>query len=201
MLAYDPKNRLTLQQIKEDKWYTGDILMMDEVKKEFRKRKEKVDGELEKQRMAKLLEREKQKLQQAQAQNQKLAYTGIKGFRSLTDEKKEFENVESAFAEELKLSRQIKQRESNVPWKAQDFVSVCDADYLLKVVLNVLLSGQAKKEIIDIKLSPESYKISTKFPGEDEFIEIGLKLSAIDEETNIVEFNRKSVIILFNLIL
>lgn len=53
--------------------------MMDDIRTEFNKRKERVDKEVEKQRIEKNLEKERQKGKM----HGNLAYTGMKGFRSL----------------------------------------------------------------------------------------------------------------------
>lgn len=53
--------------------------MMDDIRAEFKKRKERVDKEVEKQRMEKMMEKERQK---GKMQGN-LAYTGMRGFRSL----------------------------------------------------------------------------------------------------------------------
>ena len=83
MLAFDPTKRLTVEQIREHPWFKGEILTMDAIRKEFNKRKEIVDKELETQRIKKALEREKQK-QKEKPQN--FAYTGVRGFRSIGEE-------------------------------------------------------------------------------------------------------------------
>lgn len=152
MLEFDSLKRPTIEQIRQHAWFKGDILTMDQLKKEFNKRKDVVEKELETQRMKKALEREKQK-QKEKAQN--FAYTGIKGFRSIGADS-EFASVEEAFKEELKLKRTLKKDEKP---KVQDFVSVCDADYLLKAVLKNLLILKENKEIVDVKLSGDGYKV------------------------------------------
>jgi len=152
MLAYDPTKRLTMEQIKAHPWYNGDILPMDAIKIEFNKRRDVVDKELETARIKKALEKEKQKQNQ---KPQNLAYTGVRGFRSIGVES-EFAAVDEAFKEELKLKRSLKKDEAPKP---QDFVSVCDAEYLFKSVLKNLLILKENKEIVDIKLSKDNYKV------------------------------------------
>ena len=83
MLSYDPSKRLTIDQIRDHPWFKGDILTMDALRKEFNKRKDIVDKELETQRIKKALEREKQKQKQ---KPENFAYTGVRGFRSIGEE-------------------------------------------------------------------------------------------------------------------
>lgn len=151
MLSYDPAKRMTMEQIKEHPWYKGETLSADALKKEFTQRKEFVDKELEAQRMRKALEKEKQK-----QKPQHFAYTGVRGFRS-AGEFSEMVAVDEVFSEELKLKRELKRDEKP---KMQDYLSVCDAEYLLKALLKNLLILKEKKEIYDIKLSPKEYKVS-----------------------------------------
>ena len=156
MLAYDPTKRLTVEQIKAHPWYKGEILTMDQIRKEFNKRREIVDKELETARIKKALEKERQKANQ---KPQNFAYTGVRGFRSIGNES-EFAAVDEAFKEELKLQRGLRKDEQPKP---QDLVSVCDADYLFKSVLKNLLILKEKKEVVDIKLAKDSYKVLILF--------------------------------------
>jgi serine/threonine protein kinase len=80
MLAADPKNRPTLEQIKSHAWYNGSIADINNLKLEFMQRKKMVDAELAKQREAKKKQKLMAKMQTQPGQN---AYTGIKPFRSL----------------------------------------------------------------------------------------------------------------------
>jgi len=81
MLALDPSARLSLAEIKSHSWYKGETLTLEELRKEFALRKQKVDEELERQREAK----QKQKLMAKMQANTYApnAFGGIKPFRSL----------------------------------------------------------------------------------------------------------------------
>lgn len=162
MLAYDPSKRLNMEELRNHPWVKGEIMTMDAIKKEFLKRKESVDKELETQRVQKALAKEKQR-----QRPQNFAYTGVRGFRSIGQDS-ELAVVEETFKSELKLKRTLKVDEKP---RLQDFVSVCDADYLLKAVLKALLNLKEKGKINDIKLSSDSYKVILNFFVRDiEFI-------------------------------
>lgn len=151
MLAYDPSKRLSMEELRNHPWVKGEIMTMDAIKKEFLRRKEAVDKELETQRVQKALAKEKQR-----QRPQNFAYTGVRGFRSIGKDS-ELAVVEETFKSELKLKRTLQVDEKP---RVQDFISVCDADYLLKAVLKALLNLKDSGKVADIKLSPDSYKVN-----------------------------------------
>jgi serine/threonine protein kinase len=61
MIAFDPKKRLSIAEIKEHAWYKGSTLSMDNIRKEFDARRSKVTAEVEKERKMKEIEKEKKK--------------------------------------------------------------------------------------------------------------------------------------------
>lgn len=61
LFTYDSSSRPSLEDIKKHPWFTGKTLTKEQLEKEFSKRRQRVDAELEKQRVSKLMEKEKQK--------------------------------------------------------------------------------------------------------------------------------------------
>ena len=80
MLALDPNQRLSIEQIKAHPWYNGETVDETNLKNEFLQRKKMVDAELQKQREAKKKQKAMAKMQTHNAAG---AFTGIKPFRSL----------------------------------------------------------------------------------------------------------------------
>jgi len=58
MFQYDPKNRLSIKEIRNHPWIKGETIPIEEIKDEFRKKREIVEKELEKERLKKIAEKE-----------------------------------------------------------------------------------------------------------------------------------------------
>lgn len=79
MLAIEPQNRLTIEQIKDHAWVQGELADVNKLRAEFVQRKKMVDTELQKQREAK----KQQKLMATTQYHAQGAFSGIQPFRSL----------------------------------------------------------------------------------------------------------------------
>lgn len=81
----EPAHRPTIAEIKNHPWFKGPTVNMDLLRNEFSQRKQKVDVELEKARIQKLMEKEKQNKNKGN-----FVYTGVQGFRSASEVQSEF---------------------------------------------------------------------------------------------------------------
>ncbi len=72
-------------------------------------------------------------------------------------------DVESLFGEELKLERTYNVLEKDTPINPQNILSVCDIDYLYRLVLDALIAIKGEKfndfAADKIKLDPKKYKV------------------------------------------
>ena len=179
MLSYDPKNRLSLSEIKSHPWFVGKVETMDSIGKEFGKRKMIVTQELEKERLKKELEKKKKT-------DANLLYTGAKGFRSAEDMK---DDITSGLDNEfpaLKLTREAKAKETSVA--LNDTLTLVDPKYLFSFII-----ATAKNlSFTEITLNDKFYKASLSSSNESgEVVELWVKVLDYKGDS-CVEFTRKS---------
>lgn len=71
--------------------------------------------------------------------------------------------MDALFGEELKLERSLNVLEKDSPINPQNIFSVCDADYLFRVVLDALLAVKGEKvndyKAEKINLDAKKYKV------------------------------------------
>lgn len=193
MFECDPAKRLSMAEIKKHPWYLGKCETLENVFKEFTQRNSIVVKELEKERIRK--EIEKQKKMEEEKQLGSKIYTGIKGFRSVSEVyKDDFKNLLIEYPN-LNLERKVYNREKGIE-KKNDLLSIMDADYYFKLILKILKEYKPEQEnqmkINDILISDKKYKIKVIALGDISNIEFDIKISKVDEETCCAEFTRRS---------
>lgn len=196
ILIPDACQRPSMAEIKQHPWFKGPIATKEEVIKEFSQRKIKVDQEVEKQRLAKVIE--KTKLNEAQSKKTTTTTLlenapqglGSKAFRGLELETKEIK-------EELILSEkneaQIGIEDETLEVNEMRNVGLCDV--ITKESVETILIALQKineKTFTTAKKSENSMKIKCVLVLGDENLEIVEKISEIEEGVQMVEFKRVS---------
>jgi serine/threonine protein kinase len=185
MLAVDPNNRPTIEQIKSHAWYNGTVTDVETLRAEFLKRKELVDAELKRQREAKQKQKLMAKMQTHHAQG---AFTGIKPFRSLETEMETTISKELEAKLNLDAKREIQEYQSEGGFKAYTEVfTVMSPDFIFK-----LLCSAADNNLADFSVSSSSYKIKGKAVKDEGSCNLNIVLTKVDESTTCVEFHKTS---------
>lgn len=185
MLAPEAGNRPSVQQIKDHPWYKGQTVDVNTLKVEFLQRKKMVDAELQKQREAKLKQKQMAKAQPNMAIG---AYTGIKPFRSGEAE------LDAQIAKELdakcnfEAKRELEEYQTEGGFKPQTEVfSVEAATELFK-----LLCTQCKTKNYEFTTSDSKFKIKAKANLDDGNVAFSIVLTKVDENTTCVEFHKNA---------
>ena len=100
-------------------------------------------------------EEEKKNSSENGTKQRNIAYTGTKGFRSIGNDS-EFAAVDEMFKDDLAVQKLVKIDRNPQP---QDYMSVCDIDYLFKAILLQLLELKVKNQVLDISINKHSYKV------------------------------------------
>jgi len=184
MLALDPAQRPTIEQIKGHAWYNGPVVEEQALKTEFMQRKKMVDAELQRQREAK----KKQKAAKAQTHNAAGAFGGIKPFRSLETEMEGAINKELEAKVNFEAKRELQDYQPEAGFKAYTEVfTVLSADAVFK-----LLCSLAQTACTDFNVASDMYKIKGKVVRDDGSCSLNIVLTKVDETTTCVEFHKKS---------
>jgi len=190
MLALDPSQRLSLAEVKAHAWYNGAFVDQDTLKKEFVKRKQKVDEELKKQKEAKEKQKELEKMSQSNQYGAN-AFTGVKPYKGRGLEEEMTECIAKAqFKSEFNLEnkRNVKEYDGSGPVKVHtQMFLVIGADILLKYIVSL-----AQTTFNTMTVAPDSYKIKGKYIGDVNTFECSIEIQRQDDSTVVVEFNRKS---------
>lgn len=124
-------------------------------KKKYTDTEESEDNNSSAQQNKKKTDEENKNSNENTTKQRNFAYTGMKGFRSIGNYS-EFAAVEEMFKDDLAVQRVVKIDRNPQP---QDYMSVCDIDYLFKAILLQLLELKANKEVLDISINKHSYKV------------------------------------------
>jgi serine/threonine protein kinase len=182
MLASNPSDRPTYDDIKAHKWYNGQTVSSDDLKVEFDKRKKLVDAELQKQREAK----EKQKEMQSRTTYGGNAYGGIKPMRGAQEDMiAEIEKICDGKVD-FSLKRETIEYQSQYSNPKTEVMTVFPIDFIFKY-----LAGEAIKKFADVKFSDDTYKIKATGKVDDGTSTFNIILTTVDENTTCVEFHKK----------
>ena len=183
LLALDPANRPTIEQIKNHAWYNGTTVDENTLKSEFSQRKKLVDAELQRQREAKQKQKLMAKMQTHHAQG---AFTGIKPFRSLevemeNDIAKELENKL-----DLNAKREIQEYQPATGFKAATEVfTVMSPEFIFKLLCKI-----SKDNLTDFSVSNSQYKIKGKSVKDEGSCSLNIVLTKVDDATTCIEFHK-----------
>jgi serine/threonine protein kinase len=183
LLALDPNNRPTIEQIKGHVWYNGAIADMNYLKNEFTQRKKLVDAELNRQREAKQKQKLMAKMQTHHAQN---AFGGVKPFRSLEAEMQE--NIAKELDEKVNFSakRELQDYQPEGGFKPNTEVfTVMGADLAFK-----LLCAGSEKLLKEFTTSQTQYKIKGKIQRDEGSCALNIVLTKVDDSTTCIEFHK-----------
>jgi len=185
MLAVDPANRPSIENIKNHPWYKGQTTDVEALRAEFLKRKELVDAELKRQREAKQKQKLMAKMQTHHAQG---AFTGIKPFRSLETEMESTISKELEAKLNLDAKREIQEYQSEGGFKAYTEVfTVMSSDFIFKLLCSI-----AQNNLADFSVSSTSYKLKGKAVKDEGSCNLNIVLTKVDESTTCVEFHKTS---------
>jgi serine/threonine protein kinase len=185
MLAADPNNRPTLEQIKSHAWYQGSIADINTLKLEFMQRKKMVDAELAKQREAKKKQKLMAKMQTQPGQN---AFTGIKPFRSLETEMETTLSKELEAKVNFESKRELQEYQPEAGFKAYTEVfTVMSPDFIFK-----LLCSACQGNLSDFSVSDDIYKIKGKANKDEGSCTLNIALSKVDDTTTCIEFQKRT---------
>lgn len=194
MLALNPSDRLTIDQVKSHPWLQGSLADVSKLRAEFLQRKKMVDAELQKQREAK----KQQKLVATQAHHAQGAFAGIQPFRSLESNDYHLRNLEEKVGEQIvkefdkkinfENSREIQDYKSEGGFRAYtEIFTVMSADFAFK-----LLCSLSQNKLADFTVSDDSYKIKGKGVKDEGSCTLNIVLTKVDDSTTCIEFHKTS---------
>eukprot|EP00331_Platyophrya_macrostoma_P004183 CAMPEP_0176420778 /NCGR_PEP_ID=MMETSP0127-20121128/8794_1 /TAXON_ID=938130 /ORGANISM="Platyophrya macrostoma, Strain WH" /LENGTH=441 /DNA_ID=CAMNT_0017801409 /DNA_START=154 /DNA_END=1479 /DNA_ORIENTATION=- len=188
MLSLDPAQRLSLAEVKAHPWYKGKTSTVQDIKFAFLQRKKAVDNQLGKQKE----EKKNAKIQKAkQEQNLHVgagAYQGFKPYRDIPVDNDELESIQKKGKFDPNAKRTLEQYEEDIDRTSTCLMySVTDADVLLRQL--VVICDQVFN---DYSVLEDGYKIKGRILT-DEYgaIDLNMVIKKVDDETNVIEFNRK----------
>jgi len=184
MLALDPAQRPTVEQIKGHAWYCGPVVEPNTLKMEFMQRKKMVDSEIQKQRDAKQQQKLMAKMQNYHAQG---AFGGIKPFRSLETEMEGYIEKELDQKINFNTKRELQDYQPIAGFKAYTEVfTVMSADFIFKLLCDICQS-----DFSNYTVSDDTYKIKGKVTKDEGSCSIAITLSKVDDSTICIEFQKK----------
>jgi len=185
MLALDPAQRPTIEQIKSHAWFNGTLADINNLKTEFLQRKKLVDAELKKQRDAKKQQKLMAQMQQHHATG---AFTGIKPFRSLETEMETSLSKELESKVNLEAKREMVEYRPEAGFKAYTEVfTVMTPEFIFKV-----LCAACQGTLTDFSVSNDTYKIKGNAAKDDGKCNLNIILSKVDDGTTCIEFHKRS---------
>lgn len=202
ILIPDPCQRPSIAEIREHPWFKGPIATKEEAFNELSKRKIKVDQEVEKQRLNKIIEKTKQN--QNEPTNKKTTTTllenapvgqGAKAFRSLEGVEAKEDLALKYEENKEKLIETIEENEDETIEGIEEIKTVGIWDVVTKESVEKImevLQSLNEKNFSSSKKSEKSLKIKCALVLSDENMEIVEKVSELEEGVHIIEFKRQS---------
>lgn len=196
LMAVDPTHRPSIAEIKSMDWFNGEVATKEEIFLEMNKRKLRVDEENEKERLEKILEKQKRKAEEEsntskksrneQFLNQPLI--GNKPHRGEIGENKELdkEKLKNVNLEKNRELFQCKPEEKALGNNNQDFITDSVSQEVFLSLYEML-----KLKCNEVVLDEDWYKIKAKIIQEIDTLEFVMKFWKIDEKMISIEFCRK----------
>lgn len=197
ILTPDPCLRPSIAEIKEHPWYKGPVATKEEVFEDLSKRRIRVDQEVEKQRLSKLVEKKKdEKLDQSpkkpttflkEAPQQGI---GSKGFRTLEDKVVKTGNLKEEDQIDNKEISEFNEEDLPIDCEIRNY-GLCDivTNEKEERIFGILESLNANT-FTSIKKNENNKKIKCVLVEECENLEIVEKITQINEGTHLIEFKR-----------
>lgn len=185
MLALDPKDRLSADDVLAHPWLSGPTNELSGIREEFFKRKNLVDQSLKAQKEQREKEKQMQKMKQAQVAGG--AFTGFRPYRDGEIEKDlegQLKDLKVPFDSDL--MRELAKYEGVTLNPATEVMTVLEPLTLLKQVAVL-----ANSVFTDYTISENAYKIKGKINSDKGALEMAINITKVDDETNCVEFTKK----------